>query len=71
LVDNLTPDQRSKYDKEQAAYERWGKDNLFDPIAFRDPPIMPVHEEIESRTNASGLSDREEQHKMADAASPW
>ena len=61
LVDELTPAQRQEYNKEIENQIAWEHSMNVDPIAFSDRrPAMPLHDEIERKTNASGQSDSEE-----------
>lgn len=56
IVSFLTPEQKKQYQDEDKQFKSW---SLGFGLGMIEPPPMPLHEAIQRKTNANGLTDWE------------
>lgn len=56
IVSFLTPEQKKQYQHEEDQFKSW---SLGTGLGMIEPPAMPLHEAIQRKTNANGLTDWE------------
>jgi hypothetical protein len=56
IVSFFTPEQKKQYQHEEEQFKSW---SLGTGLGVIEPPAMPLHEAIQRKTNANGMTDWE------------